>query len=185
MSTSDPAGRRALLLSGTVGAGKTSTADAVGDRLAQGAVPHAVIDLDALRRAWPSPPGDPFNSAMELRNLADVARNHLDAGAQRLVLAGVLEDPAARVRYEAALGVPLVVCRVRVDLAVVRARLRRRHEGQDAALRWHLARSGELDAILDAARAEDCTVEATALTLDEAAAAVLRAAGWDDVLPRS
>ena len=80
----------ALLLNGTVGSGKTAVADALGDLLADREIPHAVIDLDWLRRAWPSPPGDPFNHAMTLRNLTAVATNFLAAGAERLVLAGVL-----------------------------------------------------------------------------------------------
>ncbi len=69
-------------------------AELVGERLAAAEVPHAVIDLDWLRNTWPSPPGDRFNLAIELRNLRDVARNFLDAGAVRLVLAGVVETHA-------------------------------------------------------------------------------------------
>lgn len=169
----------ALLISGTVGAGKSTTADAIGDRLRERGVPGAVIDLDELRRCWPSPPGDRFNSGVELANLTAVAGTYRRAGARRLVLAGVLEDPAARASYERAVGAPLVVCRLRVDLAVVRRRLNQRHPGQDAVLAWHLHRSGELDAILETAHAEDVTVDATHLTVPEAAAAVVRAAGWD------
>ena len=65
-------------------------------------------------------------------------------------MAGVLETPAERDRCREALGLPLAVCLLRADLPVVHARLTRRHEGDDAGLRWHLARSGELAAILDA-----------------------------------
>jgi adenylylsulfate kinase-like enzyme len=42
---------RALLLTGTVGAGKTSVADALGDLLTEAAVPNAVLDLDWLCRS--------------------------------------------------------------------------------------------------------------------------------------
>jgi adenylylsulfate kinase-like enzyme len=48
---------RALLLTGTVGIGKTTVAVAVGDLLREREVANAVVDLDELRRAWPSPPG--------------------------------------------------------------------------------------------------------------------------------
>jgi len=174
---------QALFISGTVGAGKTSTAGAVGDRLQERGVPGAVIDLDWLRCCWPSSPGDPFNNAVELTNLAAVARTYLRAGAERLVLAGVLEVPAARAAYEDAVGAPLQVCRLHVDLAVVRRRLQRRHQGEEGALQWHLDRSGELDAVLRAAHAEQFTVDATALTLRETAAAVVHGAGWDEDPP--
>ncbi|MGW1345730.1 hypothetical protein ACWCOV_32090 [Kribbella sp. NPDC002412] len=94
----------ALLITGTVGAGKTSVAAAVGSILAEARIPHAVIDLDALSQSWPPPPGDPFNLAMELRNLDSLARNYLSAGACRLVVSGVVETTAARARYRAALA---------------------------------------------------------------------------------
>jgi adenylylsulfate kinase len=132
----------ALLITGTVGAGKTLVAEMVGDLLTETGVPNAVIDLDWLRRSRPSPSGDRFNVAMALRNLRSVARNYQDAGAVRIVLAGVIETRDGRERHEDALGVPLSVCRLRVDLPLVRARLARRHEAEGAVLQGYLARSG-------------------------------------------
>lgn len=178
----------AVLITGTVGAGKTTVAQMVGDLLSDAGAPNAVIDLDWLRRSWPSPAGDRFNNELELRNLRPVARNYLDAGARRLVLAGVVETRAGRDRYQDALGVPLWVCRLRVDLAVVRARLGRRHQGEDAALGWHLDRSGELEAIPQGAGVEDVVVDATSGSIVEdagagsirgIAAAVIEAIGWN------
>ncbi|MET8756910.1 hypothetical protein [Lentzea sp. NPDC004782] len=46
---------RALLITGPVGIGKTTVAEAVGDVLAAASVPHAVIDLDWLRHCTPKP----------------------------------------------------------------------------------------------------------------------------------
>jgi adenylylsulfate kinase len=67
----------------------------------------------------------------------------------RIVPAGVIETKVERDRHEDALGVPLSMCRLRVDLPLVRARLAQRHEGEGAVLQRHLARCGELDAILE------------------------------------
>jgi adenylylsulfate kinase len=173
----------ALLISGTVGAGKTSVAEMVGDLLTEAGVPNAVIDLDWLRRSWPSPAGDRFNVAMALRNLRSVAGNYRDAGAVRIVLAGVIETKVGRDRHEDALGVPLSVCRLRVDLPLVRARLAQRHEGEGAVLQWHLARSGELDAILESAAIEDFTVRATDLSISSTAKTVLSTVGWQGPFP--
>jgi adenylylsulfate kinase len=167
----------ALLISGTVGAGKTSVAEIAGDLLTEAGVPNAVIDLDWLRRSWPSPAGDRFNVAMALRNLRSVARNYREAGAVRILLAGVIETRVERDRHQDALGVPLAMCRLLVDLPLVRARLARRH-GEGAVLDWHLARSGELDTILEAAAIEDFTVSATDLSISSTAKAVLSAVGW-------
>lgn len=149
---------RTLLLSGAVGVGKTTVADAIGEELEQRGVPGAVIDLDAIRRGWPAPPGDRFNNRIELANLQGVARNYRDAGARVLVAAGVLEDRAARAGYEDAAGCPLTVVRLTAPRELVRSRLHRRHELDPEALAWHLDRFDELTAILDAAAAEDVIV---------------------------
>jgi hypothetical protein len=42
----------------------------MGDLLTAKGVPHAVIDLDRVRQAWPPPEGGPFNHRLELVNLA-------------------------------------------------------------------------------------------------------------------
>nr|WP_042197261.1 hypothetical protein [Kibdelosporangium sp. MJ126-NF4]CEL22847.1 hypothetical protein [Kibdelosporangium sp. MJ126-NF4]CTQ89987.1 hypothetical protein [Kibdelosporangium sp. MJ126-NF4] len=168
---------RALLVNGTVGVGKTSVAEAVGDLLANASIPHAVIDLDWLSNRWPSPPDDRFNFDIQLRNLRSVARNYLDGGARLLVLAGVVETRADRRRYAEAIGVDLVVCRLVANLTVVHQRLTRRHGEADDDLKWHLHRSGELDDILDRADVDDCTVPADG-PLPEVAKAVTRSAGW-------
>lgn len=168
----------ALMLTGTVGAGKTTVAEAVGGLLGSAGVPYAVIDVDWLRQAWPTPPGDPFNVGLGMRNLRSVCANYLQAGAVRLVLAGVLETLSDRQQHQSAVGAPLTVCRLRVDLSVVRARLERRHELDAEGRDWHLHRSGELEAIVAAAGVEDFIVDATACTPVEAARAVLTGSGW-------
>ena len=168
----------ALLLTGTVGAGKTTTADAVGLHLEAASVPHAIIDLDEIRRMWPRPASDPFGSDVELRNVASLAANYLEAGADRLVLAGVCESWADRRRYEAAVAVPLVVCRLRAPPAVLTRRLNDRHLEEPAELAWHLDRAPELDAILDTARVADADVATQSRSPMDVAAEVLRLIGW-------
>ena len=138
----------ALLLMGTVGAGKTTTADAVGLHLEAASVPHAIIDLDEIRRMWPRPASDPFGSEIELRNVESLAANYAEAGADRLVLAGVCESWADRRRYQAAVAMPLAMCRLHAPPAVLASRLRDRHLEEPAELAWHLDRAPELDAIL-------------------------------------
>jgi hypothetical protein len=167
-----------LLITGTVGAGKTTVAAAVGDLLADARVPHAVIDLDELRRRWPAPADDPFDGELCLRNLAAVAANYRAAGAGRLVLAGVVESRHERDRHQKAIGGTLTVCRLRADLPTVHRRLRARHHDDQGGRRWHVHRAGELDGILDAASVEDFAVTTTELSTTEVAAEVVRRAGW-------
>jgi adenylate kinase family enzyme len=174
----------ALLITGTVGVGKTTIADAVGDLLREAAVPGAVVDVDWLRNAWPPPPDDRFNSALAMRNLRAICANFVDAGATRLVLAGVVESAADRDAHAQAVGVPMTVCRLRADLDLVRSRLVRRHEHHDGLSEWHVQRCAELEAIMDAAAVADSVVEVTRATPSEAAAEILRRVGWADARSR-
>ncbi|WP_240183728.1 hypothetical protein [Leifsonia aquatica] len=99
-----------VFVNGTVGVGKSTVADAIS---AAEAAPHAVIDLDAVRRMHPAPVEDVFNHELELRNLRSLAANYREAGARRLILAGVIESAAEVGRYaEAAGATALLVCRL-------------------------------------------------------------------------
>ena len=115
---------------------------------------------------------------MELRNVESVARNYLSAGAQRLVLAGVVETTSERARFREAIGVELCVCRLRADLTELHRRLRIRHAGADADMQWHLNRAGQLDQILDTSKVDDFEIISAGRTLPDVAASVLTRAGW-------
>lgn len=168
----------ALLLTGTVGAGKSATADRIGSCLRAELVPHAVIDLDEIRRYWPTPPDDAFGFEIELRNLKSLVNNYRAAGAVRFVLAGVCESCGDRDRYQTALGSPLVVCRLRAPIAVLENRLRKRHVGDPAAFDWHLRRARELEAILDAADVADVEVDTNLRMVEDVAIETLAVVGW-------
>ncbi|MHA7293250.1 hypothetical protein [Arthrobacter sp. HLT1-21] len=162
-----------VFLNGTVGAGKTSVAQATAALLAADGVPHAVIDLDWLRYAWPAPAGDPFNRDLELANLAAMVANFRAAGPEILILAGVIEGSAQRLQYELALGSPLLVIRLDALLAIVRDRLRRRHVASDPALGWYLHRAGELQSILQEADSDDALISTEGLEVTQVAAAIV------------
>ncbi len=171
-----------LVLTGTVGVGKTTTADVIGDRWRDAGLPGAVIDVDRLRWAWPAPADDPHHGRLGRENLAAVSRNYLRHGARRLVLADVLETAADRQSLAETVGVPVSVVRLTADPALVESRLRQRHRHdlQPDDLDWHLHRVRELAAILERSAAEDVVVDVTRLTPAQSAEAVLAAVGWDE-----
>ncbi len=80
-----------LLINGSVGTGKTTAAEALGDEVEQLGIPGALIDVDWLRRSWPVAPDDPFRTALALENLRAVAGNFRRAGARLLIAATVIE----------------------------------------------------------------------------------------------
>ena len=170
-------GPRALLLNGTVGVGKSTLAAAIAGVLSNRGVPNAYIDMDELRRSWPAPPDDRFNSSLALDNLSSVSTNFVRAGVQRLVVAGVVETARDRSGYASALGMPLVMCRLRVTRDVLAARLLARHT-DEAELRWHLDRAPELDLVLDAACLDDHSIDVSTSTIANAAEEVLGLVGW-------
>lgn len=168
-----------VLVTGTVGVGKTTVGEALSVLLERARVPHGLVDTDAVRRMWPVPVDDPFHLELELANVAAVAENYRRAGAARLVVTGVVGRMEARTRYAQVLGTDcLFVARLTANEGVVRQRLGSRHAGDLDGLRWHLARYGELESILEAAGLEDVLVDTSELEPPDVAARIATAAGW-------
>lgn len=169
----------AIFINGTVGSGKSSVAAAVGALEAIAGRPHAVIDLDDIRRLWPTPIGDPFHHELELINLSDLVRNYRSAGAERLVLAGVIETATEIPRYQQVLGsTGLFLCRLTVEPAIGAARLRHRHEGDPDGRDWSLKRMAELAGILADADIDHLVLDTSRRTPTELADNLRCAAGW-------
>jgi hypothetical protein len=113
-----------------------------------------------------------------LRNLAAVWANFQAAGAERLVLEGVVERAEDLAGFRRAIpGAAVTTCRLVAPQPVREARLRARELG--AGLAWHLQRTVELDGILDAAGLDDFVVRNEG-PVREVAIEVLTRAGWLD-----
>lgn len=124
---------RSLLLTGQLGAGKTSVAIELAHQLDALGVRNAALDLDWLCWAGPDLTGDGLRELLA-HNLSAVAANFARVGVRHLVLARALRDGAARAAIERALpGWDLVVVRLLVDPAQARARLAARDRGSELA----------------------------------------------------
>jgi hypothetical protein len=164
-----------LLISGTVGVGKSAVGAEMSEILADREVPHAFVDLDALTYSWP--PQGRYNEDLALENLSVVWANFQRAGARRLVVARVVESREDLRRYEEAIpGASVILCRLVASLETREARLRAREMG--AGREWHLARTEELEQILQGAALEDFQVVNDERPLRSVAEEVLRQAGW-------
>jgi shikimate kinase len=166
-----------LVLTGPVGVGKTTVANAISDILREAEIAHACIDLDSLRWCHPSPPSDPFHMALGLRNLAAIWPNYHSAGAQRLVLADIVETRSALAGYQHALpGAAIQIVRLQATLPTILRRLQGREVG--ASLAWHRRRAAELVAQMDARKVEDVLVQTDDKTIASIAREVLMRTAW-------
>lgn len=164
-----------LAISGPVGVGKTSVLVEIHDVLSNAEIAHGCIERDALSYFWP--PKGRFNEEIVERNLACVVSNFLDAGAKRLLIAGVIESDSDLTVYRRCIpNAEIQVCRLTADLALREKRLRSREIG--AGLEWHLNRTAELDIILNAADIDDFVVVNNDRPIRDVSIEVLLKAGW-------
>jgi len=166
-----------LIVTGPVGAGKTTVAAAISAELERREVAHAWVDIDQLAQCYPRPVDDPFHGRLTMRNLADVCRNFIAAGAGRLILPYVIEDAAGRAAIAAAVsGGEVTVVRLTVRPETVAARLRGRESGE--SLEWHLRRAPELTAIMERKGIGDLIIETDGRTPEDLASEILRLMSW-------
>lgn len=171
-----------LLVTGSLGAGKTSTGYEVSNILAERDVPHAFIDLDALTELYPRPDDDRFNTRVMLRNLKAVWGNYADAGARVLVLARVIEDMDELDGYSTAIsGAAITVVRLTASTETMVERIRMREAG--SALEWHIARTVELAEKLDSKHIGHFVVSNDGRPLRDVAEEILELAQWPPTNP--
>ena len=144
--------------------------------LVAAAIPHAALDLDWLCVMYP--PQGRYGEPLVVANLAAVWPVYKAAGAERLLVARVIEHRSELERYRDAIpGADIVVCRLTASAETMRDRLRDREPGmfQTEAI----ARSAELEQVLERERVEDFTVDNDAGgNVTEVAREVLTRAGW-------
>jgi adenylylsulfate kinase len=168
---------RAILLTGTMGSGKSAVTIAVGELLQQRGQPYALVDLDWLGWVEPAPDSPLTQRAVLTENLRLIWPTFRAAGVARLVLARFVEDRAQLEEFRAALpGVPLAVVRLVAPAALIERRLRARDAG--AQLAEHLTEFARFAARGEASALEDAVVENGDRPLEDVAAEVLAAAGW-------
>lgn len=169
---------RVIVVSGTLGAGKTFTAEALRDVLVDQGARCGVIDVDWLCQNDPPPDDDRFNDHLAFANLAAIWPNYAATGIEYLVLARVVEDPADRARFEATLpGCAVRIVRVDASPVTCADRLVKRMPA-GPWLDWHLERSDLLAERLEALALEDLVVINESQSAAELATTILTGLGW-------
>jgi hypothetical protein len=165
-----------LLLTGTVGSGKTVVAIEVGHILEQQGKPAAVVDLDWL--GWLHLRSSTVTADQLIaRNLAAIWPHLREAGMRYAVLARAILEPDGLGALR--LAVPhadLTVVRLTASPGTIEGRLRQRDSGEE--LREHLHESLEMSRAMDQARLEDIVVAGDGRSPGEVALEVLQRVGW-------
>src|SRR3954454_21337202 len=95
-----------VVLSGTVGVGKTTVAAALRCELVARGHRAVDLDVDTLTHDDPAPADDPFNERVVVAHLASTREHWREAGVDVLILARVMDTAAQRDAYAHALGGP-------------------------------------------------------------------------------
>jgi hypothetical protein len=164
-----------LIITGSMGAGKTSVLAEASDILALQQIVHAAIDLDALGLAYlPFADG---NDDVMYRNLESVCRNYAALGVTRLLVARALENRAELELCRSTVSPQCIaICRLTASIGEMQRRVKKRESG--ILQREYVDRVARLDAILECARLEDFVVVNQNRSVNEAAKEMLLKAGW-------
>lgn len=164
-----------LIITGTMGSGKSTVLGEASDILAQRNIAHAAIDLDALGLAHL--PSAARNDGVMYRNLQSVCENYAAHGVTRLLLARALEGRGELDQCRSAVSAThTVVCRLVASIETMDQRVKLRELG--ISRRGYIARVAELNAILDRAQLENFTITNENLSVTEVAHELLLKTGW-------
>ena len=164
-----------LIITGTMGAGKTAVLAEASDLLAFRHVVHAAIDVDSLGLAHL--PSTTNNDEVMYDNLRSICKNYAVAGVRRFLLARAIEDRAQlKLCREVTSATDMIVCRLTASVNSMQQRVKNRELG--VLQEKYIARVGELNTILDRVRLEDFTVTNENRLLTDVALEVLVKAGW-------
>jgi hypothetical protein len=175
LTISGEAAESLLIITGSMGAGKTTVLGEASDLLSFYGIPHAAIDVDMLGLGLL--PSGPVTDDVMYENLGSVCRNYAAAGVRRFLVVRSLEDQARLDLCRRVIPARnTLVCRLTASLEAMQGRVRRRELGIES--RENVDRVAKLAAILDRASLEDFTLVNENRPLTDVAAEMLVRAGW-------
>ena len=166
-----------LIITGSMGSGKTAVLGEASDILTLRGIPHAAIDLDMLGMAHL--PGPAENDAVMYRNLKTVWHNYAGLGVDRLLLARAIENHTDLKRCVAVVGgkkKEVVVCRLVASIETMQQRVGLRELG--VCRGKYIERVRTLNTALDQARLENFLISNESRSVTEVAREVLEHARW-------
>lgn len=163
-----------LVISGSMGAGKTAVMGEASDLLLARGIQHAAIDLDMVQA--PLLDGQPARD-LYLKNITALFDNCRQAGIDRFLVAVAIKDAASLADLKAAANATTItVCRLTASHQTMADRLRMREPG--TRQQEFVDRARALDAVLDRTGVADFTIANDAHPITDVAMELLRRAGW-------
>jgi hypothetical protein len=164
-----------LIITGTMGSGKSAVLGEASDILTSRGIVHAAIDLDAFGLAHL--PSAAVNEGLMYSNLRVIYANYSQLGVRRFLLARAIEEEAQlKLCRDIIPAAHTLVCRLTASVESIKHRIEIRETG--TRRQEYLARVVDLNLILDQAHLEDFTVINENRTLTDAALEMLIKAGW-------
>jgi hypothetical protein len=164
-----------LIITGSMGSGKTAVMAEASDILALRGIPHAAIDLDLLGMAHL--PGSAPSDDVMCRNLRAVAQNYAALGIDRFMVARAVENQAELERcVDAVAAQEVAVCRIIASVETMQRRVASRESGVGRGK--YIERVAILNDILDRAQLEKLVVRNEGRPLTEVANEMLERAHW-------
>ncbi len=165
------------VITGPVGVGKSAVLHAADALLVSAGIPHATVELESVASFWgPKASKGETRPDVAYRNLASVWANYHAAGADRLLLALLMERRSDLLPVQDAIpDAWITVVRLRAPLAVIEERVRWREktnpEQELSAARWWVSR-------VEGSTFADHLADNGSRLPRETAAEVLRTLGW-------
>lgn len=157
-----------LLITGTVGVGKTSIADEVYEILRAKNDPAALINIDELGYAVPYPDNDRLNTKLQLKNLSAIWPNYAELGVESLIIPCVIENENDVEGFRNVIpSSDIYIIRLTAPLSTIEDRIKGRLMG--GSLDWHLKRARQLEKIFELQSFEDILISNEAKTIAEVA----------------
>jgi hypothetical protein len=164
-----------LIITGSMGAGKTAVLAEASDILTLRKIVHAAIDLDTLGLAHL--PSAASTDGVTYRNLQSICENYAALGVTRILLASAVEDRAQLELCRSAVSAQnTAICRLTASLGKMQQRVIMRETGM--LQQQFVDRVAILDAILDRATLENFAVVNENRSVTEVAQEMLAKAGW-------
>ncbi|HYX52301.1 MAG TPA: hypothetical protein VE783_02550 [Candidatus Limnocylindrales bacterium] len=164
-----------LIITGSMGSGKSSVLAEASDILTLRKAPHAAIDLDALSLGHFRRSDD--SDQLMYANLQSVWQNFAAAGITRLLLARALETcEELELTRSAVSAKHVTICRLTAEIATMEQRVRQRESG--ILQQQFVERVSVLNALIDRAALEDFCVANQDRPIHEVATEMLSRAGW-------